>query len=79
MESYEPISPPQSYQGIDKQETGGPPSQRREAESEIRCGSLTVHFHVQAVGPLGLYPSSEHVQNVFCTVCTNKHDQLSCF
>jgi nuclear receptor co-repressor 1 len=40
MESYEPISPPQSYQGMDKQEAGGPPSQRREAENpEIRGDS----------------------------------------
>ncbi|XP_051903662.1 nuclear receptor corepressor 1 isoform X1 [Hippocampus zosterae] len=37
MENYEPISPPQSYQGLEKQETGGPAPQRREAEnSEIR-------------------------------------------
>lgn len=37
MENYEPISPPLSYQGIDKQEAAGPPPQRREAEnSEIR-------------------------------------------
>uniref|UniRef100_A0AAX7V0T3 Nuclear receptor corepressor 1 n=1 Tax=Astatotilapia calliptera TaxID=8154 RepID=A0AAX7V0T3_ASTCA len=27
MENYEPISPPQSYQGMDKQESGGPPPQ----------------------------------------------------
>uniref|UniRef100_A0A8C4HW50 Nuclear receptor corepressor 1 n=1 Tax=Dicentrarchus labrax TaxID=13489 RepID=A0A8C4HW50_DICLA len=40
MENYEPISPPQNYQGIDKQEAGGPPPQRREAEnSEIRNDS----------------------------------------
>uniref|UniRef100_A0A671YE40 Nuclear receptor corepressor 1 n=1 Tax=Sparus aurata TaxID=8175 RepID=A0A671YE40_SPAAU len=39
MENYEPISPPQSYQGMDKQEGGGPPPQRREAESEIRSDS----------------------------------------
>ncbi|XP_042355449.1 nuclear receptor corepressor 1-like [Plectropomus leopardus] len=40
MENYEPISPPQSYQGMDKQETGGPPPQRREADnSEIRSDS----------------------------------------
>lgn len=49
MESYEPISPPQSYQCIDKQEAGGPPSQRREAESEIRCGSLTVYFGLSSL------------------------------
>lgn len=36
IENYEPISPPQSYQGMDKQESGVPPTQRREAESEIR-------------------------------------------
>lgn len=36
MENYEPISPPHTYQGMDKQDPGGPPSQRREAESEIR-------------------------------------------
>ncbi|XP_044078045.1 nuclear receptor corepressor 1 isoform X2 [Siniperca chuatsi] len=40
MENYEPISPPQSYQGMDKQEAGGPPPQRREADtSEIRSDS----------------------------------------
>uniref|UniRef100_A0A3B4Z3Y5 Nuclear receptor corepressor 1 n=1 Tax=Stegastes partitus TaxID=144197 RepID=A0A3B4Z3Y5_9TELE len=40
METYEPISPPQSYQGMDKQEAGGPPPQRREADnSEIRSDS----------------------------------------
>uniref|UniRef100_A0A3P8WJT5 Nuclear receptor corepressor 1 n=1 Tax=Cynoglossus semilaevis TaxID=244447 RepID=A0A3P8WJT5_CYNSE len=40
MENYEPISPPLSYQGIDKQEAAGPPPQRREAEnSEIRGDS----------------------------------------
>ncbi|KAM3601292.1 uncharacterized protein V6R79_010235 [Siganus canaliculatus] len=39
MENYEPISPPQSYQGMDKQEAGGPPPQRRETESEIRSDS----------------------------------------
>lgn len=39
MDNYEPISPPQSYQGMDKQEAGGPLSQRREADtSEIRSG-----------------------------------------
>lgn len=36
MENYEPISPPHTYQGLDKQDPGGPASQRREAESEIR-------------------------------------------
>ncbi|XP_027129137.1 nuclear receptor corepressor 1 isoform X3 [Larimichthys crocea] len=36
MENYEPISPPQSYQGMDKQEA---PPQRRETESEIRNDS----------------------------------------
>lgn len=55
MENYEPISPPQSYQGMDKQEAGMPPSQRREAESEIRYGILTVYLHdgyqLQAVSP----------------------------
>lgn len=45
MENYEPISPPQSYQGMDKQEAGGPPPQRREAESEIRCGISEVYSH----------------------------------
>ncbi|XP_067350893.1 nuclear receptor corepressor 1 isoform X2 [Channa argus] len=40
MENYEPISPPQSYQGMDKQETGGLPPQRREGDnSEIRSDS----------------------------------------
>nr|XP_040036038.1 nuclear receptor corepressor 1 isoform X3 [Gasterosteus aculeatus aculeatus] len=40
MEHYEPISPPQSYQGMDKPETSGPPPQRREADnSEIRNDS----------------------------------------
>ncbi|XP_028278365.1 nuclear receptor corepressor 1 isoform X2 [Parambassis ranga] len=40
MENYEPISPPQSYQSIEKQEAGGPPHQRREADnSEIRSDS----------------------------------------
>uniref|UniRef100_A0A1A8IAE5 Nuclear receptor co-repressor 1 n=1 Tax=Nothobranchius kuhntae TaxID=321403 RepID=A0A1A8IAE5_NOTKU len=40
MENYEPISPPQVYQGMDKQEAGGVPSQRREADnSEIRGDS----------------------------------------
>uniref|UniRef100_A0A3Q1BDP2 Nuclear receptor corepressor 1 n=1 Tax=Amphiprion ocellaris TaxID=80972 RepID=A0A3Q1BDP2_AMPOC len=40
LETYEPISPPQSYQGMDKQEAGGPPPQRREADnSEIRSDS----------------------------------------
>lgn len=46
MENYEPISPPQSYQGMDKQDTGGPPPQRREAEnSEIRFEIYTVGMH----------------------------------
>lgn len=46
MENYEPISPPQSYQGMDKQESGGPPSQRREADnSEIRYRFCTVWIH----------------------------------
>lgn len=36
-ENYESISPPHTYQGMDKQDPGGPASQqRREAESEIR-------------------------------------------
>ncbi|XP_061753947.1 nuclear receptor corepressor 1 isoform X3 [Nerophis ophidion] len=40
MDNYEPISPPQSYQSTDKQETAGPATQRREAEnSEIRNDS----------------------------------------
>uniref|UniRef100_A0A3B3BUZ9 Nuclear receptor corepressor 1 n=1 Tax=Oryzias melastigma TaxID=30732 RepID=A0A3B3BUZ9_ORYME len=40
MESYEPISPPQGYQAMDKLEGGGPPSQRREADnSELRSDS----------------------------------------
>uniref|UniRef100_A0A7N8YI80 Nuclear receptor corepressor 1 n=1 Tax=Mastacembelus armatus TaxID=205130 RepID=A0A7N8YI80_9TELE len=47
MENYEPISPPppQSYQGMDKQEAGGPPLQRREADnSDIRSpGSVGYH------------------------------------
>lgn len=46
MENYEPISPPQSYQGMDKQEASGPPPQRREADnSEIRYGISTVWMH----------------------------------
>lgn len=45
MENYEPISPPQSYQGMDKQEASGPPPQRREAENtEIRYG-ITVWMY----------------------------------
>uniref|UniRef100_A0A3Q3JTV4 Nuclear receptor corepressor 1 n=2 Tax=Monopterus albus TaxID=43700 RepID=A0A3Q3JTV4_MONAL len=40
IENYEPISPPQSYQGMDKQDAGGPPLQRREADnSELRSDS----------------------------------------
>ncbi|XP_057676397.1 nuclear receptor corepressor 1 isoform X4 [Corythoichthys intestinalis] len=40
MENYEPISPPQSYQGMEKQETGGAVTQRREVDnSEIRSES----------------------------------------
>ncbi|KAM4545114.1 nuclear receptor corepressor 1 isoform 2-T2 [Odontesthes bonariensis] len=40
MENYEPISPPQGYQGMDKQDVGGPSSQRREPDnSEIRNDS----------------------------------------
>ncbi|XP_056140734.1 nuclear receptor corepressor 1 [Lampris incognitus] len=40
MENYEPISPPQSYQGMDKQDAGGPPPQRRETDNpEIRSDS----------------------------------------
>lgn len=39
MENYEPISPPQSYQGMDKQE-GVPPPQRREPDnSDMRSDS----------------------------------------
>ncbi|XP_053702775.1 nuclear receptor corepressor 1 isoform X3 [Synchiropus splendidus] len=39
MENYEPISPPQSYQGMEKQDSG-PSIQRREADnSEIRLDS----------------------------------------
>lgn len=46
MENYEPISPPQSYQGMDKQDAGGPPQQRRDADnSEIRYGIPTVWMH----------------------------------
>uniref|UniRef100_A0AAQ4RP68 Nuclear receptor corepressor 1 n=1 Tax=Gasterosteus aculeatus aculeatus TaxID=481459 RepID=A0AAQ4RP68_GASAC len=33
MEHYEPISPPQSYQGMDKPETSGPPPQRNDSRS----------------------------------------------
>uniref|UniRef100_A0A3Q3LPZ0 Nuclear receptor corepressor 1 n=1 Tax=Mastacembelus armatus TaxID=205130 RepID=A0A3Q3LPZ0_9TELE len=42
MENYEPISPPppQSYQGMDKQEAGGPPLQRSESRSP---GSVGYH------------------------------------
>ncbi|XP_041864022.1 nuclear receptor corepressor 1 isoform X2 [Melanotaenia boesemani] len=51
MENYEPISPPQGYQGMDKQEAGGPPSQRREADnSEIRSDS-------RSPGSVGYLPS----------------------
>uniref|UniRef100_H3C237 Nuclear receptor corepressor 1 n=1 Tax=Tetraodon nigroviridis TaxID=99883 RepID=H3C237_TETNG len=39
MDNYEPISPPHTYQGMDKQDPGGPASQRREAESDIRTDS----------------------------------------
>lgn len=40
MENYEPISPPQCYQGMDKQEAGVPPPQRRETDnSDIRSDS----------------------------------------
>ncbi|KAM9728714.1 nuclear receptor corepressor 1 isoform 4-T4 [Menidia menidia] len=40
MENYEPISPPQGYQGMDKQDVGGPSAQRREPDnSEIRSDS----------------------------------------
>ncbi|XP_077597171.1 nuclear receptor corepressor 1 isoform X1 [Stigmatopora nigra] len=40
MENYEPISPPQSYQGLEKQESGGAGTQRREVDSsEIRNDS----------------------------------------
>ncbi|XP_029030546.1 nuclear receptor corepressor 1 isoform X10 [Betta splendens] len=40
MENYEPISPPQSYQSMDKHEAGGPTSQRRETDSsELRSDS----------------------------------------
>ncbi|XP_072230682.1 nuclear receptor corepressor 1 isoform X4 [Leuresthes tenuis] len=40
MENYEPISPPQGYHGMDKQDVGGPSSQRRESDnSEIRNDS----------------------------------------
>ncbi|XP_013767507.1 nuclear receptor corepressor 1 isoform X3 [Pundamilia nyererei] len=51
MENYEPISPPQSYQGMDKQESGGPPPQRREGDSsEIRSDS-------RSPGSVGYLPS----------------------
>uniref|UniRef100_A0A672GDD6 Nuclear receptor corepressor 1 n=1 Tax=Salarias fasciatus TaxID=181472 RepID=A0A672GDD6_SALFA len=40
MENYEPISPPQSYQGLEKQEAAGAQAQRQEADnSEIRSDS----------------------------------------
>lgn len=59
MENYEPISPPQSYQGMDKQEASGPPPQRREAESEIRYGTSTVYLNdsikLEAVSPTSQY------------------------
>lgn len=42
MDNYEPISPPHNYQVMDKQDPGGPASQRREAEPEIRYEVLTV-------------------------------------
>lgn len=42
MENYEPISPPHNYQVMDKQDPGGPASQRREAEPEIRYEVHTV-------------------------------------
>lgn len=42
MDNYEPISPPHTYQGLDKQDPGGPASQRRDAESEIRYKVHTV-------------------------------------
>lgn len=44
MENYEPISPPQGYQGMDKQEAGGPSSQRRDTDnSEIRYAVWSVY------------------------------------
>lgn len=73
MESYEPISPPQNYQGMDKQETGVPSSQRREAESEIRCGILIVCLDDS------WYPITSVYLIRPCTVCTCIHDQLRCF
>lgn len=43
MENYEPISPPQCYQGMDKQEAGVPPPQRRETDnSDIRYSKYVV-------------------------------------
>lgn len=42
LDNYEPISPPHTYPGLDKQDPGGPASQRREAESEIRYELHTV-------------------------------------
>lgn len=42
MENYEPISPPHNYQVMDKQDPGGPASQRREADSEMRYEGHTV-------------------------------------
>lgn len=46
MENYEPISPPQSYQGMEKPEAAGHPPQRREAEnSEIRYG-ISSFFYI---------------------------------
>ncbi|KAM9384950.1 nuclear receptor corepressor 1 isoform 2-T2 [Pholidichthys leucotaenia] len=51
MENYEPISPPQSYQGMDKQDAGGPPPQRRDPDnSEIRSDS-------RSPGSVGYLPS----------------------
>uniref|UniRef100_A0A3P9NJH2 Nuclear receptor corepressor 1 n=1 Tax=Poecilia reticulata TaxID=8081 RepID=A0A3P9NJH2_POERE len=44
MENYEPISPPQGYQGMDKQEAGGPPSQRSDSRSPGSVSYLPAFF-----------------------------------
>uniref|UniRef100_M3ZT78 Nuclear receptor corepressor 1 n=1 Tax=Xiphophorus maculatus TaxID=8083 RepID=M3ZT78_XIPMA len=44
MENYEPISPPQGYQGMDKQEAGGPPPQRSDSRSPGSVSYLPAFF-----------------------------------
>ncbi|XP_078786527.1 nuclear receptor corepressor 1 isoform X9 [Oryzias latipes] len=44
MESYEPISPPQGYQGMDKLEGGGPSAQRSDSRSPGSVSYLPSFF-----------------------------------